>query len=140
MTTIAWDGTHLAADTQISDMSMIAGYREKLIKVNNAWFGVVGSLSSGYEVLEWLRSGANAENKPMIEPGEFNGVLLDPTGLYEYESDLVKIDVVYTSAWGTGRPWAIAAMDYGATAEEAIRYTITKDIYTSGEIQVVTFA
>lgn len=37
-------------------------------------------------------------------------------------------------ALGSGHDLAIAAMDYGATAEEAVRYAATRDCFTGGDI------
>mgnify|MGYP003656527582 CR=1 FL=1 len=39
-------------------------------------------------------------------------------------------------ATGSGEQWALAALDYGATAKEAVEYAMTKDIYSGGKVHV----
>jgi ATP-dependent protease HslVU (ClpYQ) peptidase subunit len=40
----------------------------------------------------------------------------------------------YNSALGSGQSFALAALDFGKTASEAVAYAATRDIYTGGEI------
>lgn len=46
-------------------------------------------------------------------------------------------EVDHDCAYGSGQDFAIAALDFGKTATEAIEYAITRDIYTGGNIQCV---
>ena len=43
----------------------------------------------------------------------------------------------HNSADGSGRKFALSAMDFGCGAVDAIKYAAKKDIFTGGEIQVV---
>ena len=38
---------------------------------------------------------------------------------------------------GSGRDFSTAAMDFGKSAEDAIKYAMTRDVYTGGKIQVI---
>lgn len=42
----------------------------------------------------------------------------------------------YNYAMGSGRDFALAALDFGKTAEEAIEYAKTRDVYTGGTVFV----
>jgi hypothetical protein len=37
-------------------------------------------------------------------------------------------------AYGSGRDWALAAMDFGCSPREAVRYAMTRDVYTGGDV------
>jgi ATP-dependent protease HslVU (ClpYQ) peptidase subunit len=39
-------------------------------------------------------------------------------------------------AQGSGDKWALAALDFGFTAKEAVEYAITKDVYSGGKVHV----
>ncbi len=43
----------------------------------------------------------------------------------------------YNAALGSGGDFALAAMDHGKTALEAVEYAMTRDVYTGGKIRVV---
>ena len=38
---------------------------------------------------------------------------------------------------GTGERFALAAMDFGKSASDAVKYAMTRDIYTGGKIRVI---
>jgi len=38
---------------------------------------------------------------------------------------------------GSGEFWAMAAMDFGCSAKEAVKYAMTRDMYTGGKIRVI---
>jgi len=40
-------------------------------------------------------------------------------------------------ATGTGRDFALAALDFGRTAKQAVEYAKTRDIYTGGKVRVI---
>jgi len=46
----------------------------------------------------------------------------------------------YIDGEGSGGAWAQAALDFGKTPEEAIKYAMTKDIYTGGKVKKVIFS
>ncbi|TFF38134.1 proteasome subunit beta [Pseudomonas sp. RIT623] len=56
----------------------------------------------------------------------------DKTGIWRQELDPENPDAI-----GSGSAYALAAMDMGANAEEAVRAAMKRDIYTGGK--VVTF-
>lgn len=56
----------------------------------------------------------------------------DTTGIWKQELELENPDAI-----GSGAPYAIAAMDMGASAEDAVRAAMKRDIYTGGTIRTV---
>lgn len=42
----------------------------------------------------------------------------------------------YSSSIGSGQSFALAALDFGKTAKEAVEYAATRDIYTGGQVSV----
>ncbi|MFZ4825663.1 proteasome subunit beta [Pseudomonas putida] len=59
----------------------------------------------------------------------------DKTGVWRQELDLANPDAI-----GSGSPYAIAAMDMGASAEGAVHAAMKRDIYTGGKVRTVRIA
>ena len=56
----------------------------------------------------------------------------DKTGIWKQELDLSNPDAI-----GSGAAYALAAMDMGASAEDAVRAAMKRDIYTGGKIRTL---
>ena len=56
----------------------------------------------------------------------------DKTGIWRQELELSNPDAI-----GSGAEYAVAAMDMGASAEDAVRAAMKRDIYTGGTIRTV---
>ena len=56
----------------------------------------------------------------------------DKTGIWKQELELSNPDAI-----GSGAEYALAAMDMGASAEDAVRAAMKRDIYTGGTIRTV---
>lgn len=48
-----------------------------------------------------------------------------------------KYKMQHNDARGSGEQFALAAMDFGCSAKDAVKYTMTRDIYTGGKIRVI---
>lgn len=59
----------------------------------------------------------------------------DKTGVWKQDLDLANPDAI-----GSGSAYALAAMDMGASAEEAVRAAMKRDIYTGGKVRTVRIA
>lgn len=59
----------------------------------------------------------------------------DKTGIWRQELDQANPDAI-----GSGSPYALAAMDMGASAEDAVRAAMKRDIYTGGKVRVIRIA
>ena len=56
----------------------------------------------------------------------------DKTGIWKQELELSNPEAI-----GSGAAYALAAMDMGASAEEAVRAAMKRDIYTGGKVCAV---
>ncbi|WP_347784083.1 proteasome subunit beta [Pseudomonas kurunegalensis] len=56
----------------------------------------------------------------------------DKTGVWRQDLDPANPDAI-----GSGSAYALAAMDMGASAEEAVRAAMKRDIYTGGKVRVI---
>jgi hypothetical protein len=69
------------------------------------------------------------------------GVMVDPEGRAfmvgsdEDEHILTPLIMDVPMAWGSGRDFAIAAMDFGCSAKEAVKYARTRCTYTGGKVR-----
>lgn len=140
MTTIAYDGECIAVDSRSSLDGIVA--TDNAMKVRPC--GTV----PGFLIL----AGTSTYNELMaeeFEPGEDAHSDVDGVGFYVNEHGLVFAVGVqdgryvtaktkfYGTHWafGSGANWAIAAMDHGKSAVDAIRYAMTRDTYTGGAIR-----
>ncbi|WP_043530144.1 hypothetical protein [Litchfieldella xinjiangensis] len=137
MTTIVWDGTTLATDSLISVNGSTYNHAQKLFQLDNGeWVAFAGEQQEWWEVMEWLNAGAPSNNKPHVSRIEM--IIVGPGGVFEMFTKLVRMPVSGPVAYGTGWKWALAAIDHGRNAVEAVEYAKTRDHDTGGEVQSVT--
>ncbi|WP_045405413.1 hypothetical protein [Vibrio jasicida] len=43
----------------------------------------------------------------------------------------------YSTAEGSGSEWAIAALDFGKSAKEAVEYAMTRDPFSGGKVRII---
>jgi 20S proteasome alpha/beta subunit len=63
-----------------------------------------------------------------------NGMVFE-CSVHDGSYNITPLD--YDTANGSGSPYAIAALDFGKTAKEAIKYAMTRDAGTGGKIQII---
>ncbi|QXX82949.1 hypothetical protein J6836_00715 [Providencia sp. R33] len=151
MTTIAWDGATLAADSQSQVGSMIVNLKEqKIFKAGNEHplkingrriqvIGICGDMSAKDEIWQTLSSGVNF-GTAFNELSDFSIIAIDFDGkafvvsknkdekhayVYETEAPL---------AIGSGDSFAMGAMKSGKSAEEAVKVAISLDVYSGGDV------
>lgn len=136
MTTIVWDGTTLATDSLISVNGSTYNHAQKLFQLDNGeWVAFAGEQQEWWEVLEWLNAGAPRNDKPHVSRVEM--IIAGPDGVFEMFNKLVRIPVKGPVAYGTGWKWALAAIDHGKSAVEAVEYAMTRDHDSGGKVQSV---
>ena len=136
MTIICWRNGILASDSQMTN-GILAGKTKKLFKINNAAIGFSGDLVDGLKLIEFLRS--NDEQPPTLSE-DFEALAMDlRTGKCTYyEKQLVPVPILDKfEAIGTGSELAMGAMEHGATAIEAVRVAIKRDINSGGRVVVI---
>lgn len=135
MTTIAFDGKSLCADTR----STAGGFPYALIKAyqlkDGRLYAGTGSAEESKAVQLWLESGGE---KPTVK--DYVGIVVGADGsIWRYEDKLVPFQVTAPfHAIGSGRDYAIAAMHMGKTAREAVELACLYDVYTGGPITELT--
>lgn len=68
-----------------------------------------------------------------------SGFLIKNKIVYGICSDDLEISewvMNYSDAYGSGAYFALAAMDFGKSAKEAVEYAMTRDIYSGGKVRV----
>lgn len=134
MTTIAWDGKTLAADTRATSSGM--PYKAvKLFKLaDGSLFAGSGDYGQVCSVREWLESGGE---KPRAD--DFAGLLVAPDGAaFRLETALIRLPLYEPfHAIGSGRDFAMAAMHCGRSAREAVEIAALYDVFSGGEIMAI---
>jgi hypothetical protein len=131
MTTIAWDGKTLAADTLATGT-----FNRKVTKIwelrPDVYFGGSGIYSEVYDVMTWLKY-HKQEEAPDVK--EFVGILIEKGKAYRIEENLIEVPITEEyHAIGTGACFAIAALHLGLSAIDAVSLAAKFDENTGGEI------
>lgn len=139
MTTLAFDGKILAADTRVTTSSgMVFGNTEKIISLDDGrLLAGCGSISVLHAVASWLNGG----EKPKLEDGEsFEGILINAGGSGHIAQEITNEMRLYPAcipwASGTGEQFAMTAMRCGKNAAEAVEVAMQLDIYSGGNVQI----
>jgi ATP-dependent protease HslVU (ClpYQ) peptidase subunit len=136
MTTIAWDGMVLAADTQGVFGEMVRVTSHKLFRLSNgSIIGASGSVQDTLLAVKWLNEGGK---KPELD--DFAALLITVDGAcFRVETKLMlqPIHEVFV-ACGTGRDFALAAMALGETSREAVMLAICYDIWSGGDVETLS--
>ena len=130
MTTAAWDGKQLAIDSQSTAEGAIDHYRNKMtrLKDGSAVAGA-GMTSDAYKFKRYMDHGEEVRLSENFE------ALVAKNGNAQYFDDsLIPRNIKPPYAIGSGWKWAIAAMDHGRNAVEAVKYASKKDTLTGGRI------
>ena len=137
MTTVVYDhkNKEIAFDSQVSCGSFVAtDSYDKVIRNDIGFWVLAGNICDHLEFAQ-LSHGE-------IAPRELSVDAIVIKGGVVYEASLSKSGVCtwtplsWSDAIGSGASFAVAAIDFGCTAKEAIEYAIKKDSFTGGEVHV----
>lgn len=138
MTTIAYKDGVIAYDSrQTRSGVIVSDDAEKTELVNGVRFFLAGAVCDMPALI------AAYFGTPSPVPVECSGYVVDggklmlvghddKTGVWKQGLDLSNPDAV-----GCGAPYALAAMDMGASAKEAVEAAAKRDIYTGGTIRTL---
>ena len=138
MTTIAYKDGVIAYDTrQIRCDRIVSDDCQKVTVVDGVSFFLSGAVCDEKALI------AAYFGTPSPVPVECSGYAVDggklllvghddKTGIWRQELDPANPDAI-----GSGSPYALAAMDMGASAEDAVRAAMKRDIYTGGRVRVL---
>lgn len=139
MTIVAWDGESLSAD-QLACNQDLGWLTTKIFREGNSVVAFTGGYEQGLSLLEWCRNGEQATLWPSHQSTDdwARLIVARPGQCYFYEKLPVK-QIVTTPfmAWGSGRDFALGALEVGADARRAVEAAIYHCITCGGE--AVTF-
>lgn len=139
MTTIAYKDGVIAYDSrQTRSGSIVSDDVSKCQVVDGVSFFLAGAVCDESALI------AAYFGTPSPVPVECSGYVVDggklmmvgcddKTGVWKQELDPSNPDAI-----GSGAPYALAAMDMGASAVEAVHAAMKRDIYTGGKVRTLT--
>lgn len=150
MTTITYRNRKISSDGQVSFGSRIdTTTLKKVRKINGCLVGGAGRLASVLQFFDWFQEWSDAQQvqgdaphvKVFVPEGiddeDFNGLVVfadEVVFMYEGGKKSYQLTGQDYYAIGSGSDFALAAMDAGATAEEAVAVAILRDVYSGGQI------
>ena len=137
MTTIAYnhDEKMVAVDSRTCCNNVIVNDKaNKIYQVGDLTFIACGDVP---DIQEFMETYPNINKKLNC-----HGVMIDGGGFaYDFgvndSGEFSKCKITYNDAFGSGCEFAIAAMDFGKTAKEAVEYAMTRDNKTGGKVQTI---
>lgn len=144
MTTIAYDGRFLAADTRgtYGNDGICQATCHKLRVENDVAFSATGRITDVWltKLIDWWLNGADPANMPPRGSDEEVGnfIIVYSTGALAltygtpYPQEMGK-----PVAWGSGANYAIGAMEMGADAMRAVLVAMKHDGPTGGDIEFI---
>jgi len=137
MTTIAYNhkDKEIAVDGRICvDNHIVCDSFDKSVTVGDSTFFMSGS-TCHYEMFA-----KNFENGKQDDfKYECHGIMVTDGCAYAVACNGGSFNMdklVYNECLGSGSSYAVAAMDFGKTAKEAVEYSKTRDSATGGEVRV----
>lgn len=151
MTTVVATRTGIWTDSQCNAPVDFYTRKSEYIKDSTGaefLVGVCGDLNSSIKAIELFKRCPVFEAFQHVPDDYFGKDSLDfelilvtrDKRLFSIDGGLVPTPVLndYFTA-GSGSHWAMAALDFGKTPEEAIAYAITKDRQSGGPVRVLRF-
>ena len=130
MTTIAWDGRTLAADrARVNGRGTVQACL-KIFDCGAYVYGGTGDFVDLTVICRWLRAGAKWKDRPAVTEGNGGLVVRKKDGvlfiLDGNPATLCEVPRGFTAA-GSGSPYALAAMECGRTARQAVEVAMKFD-------------
>jgi ATP-dependent protease HslVU (ClpYQ) peptidase subunit len=146
MTTIAYNhkDKQIAVDSQSTMGSMISSLNEtKWIERDGFIFFIAGKACDDEMLIDYCLGDEKKHNGMLPEASCF---MVDTNNgqawhcIVSDESILHRFKLAYDMAMGSGELFALAAMDFGKSAGDAVEYAKTRCIYTGGNVHVYDIA
>lgn len=137
MTTIAWRGRTLAADTQLTlgDDINVRCRKLQLIK-GHGCLAVSGNIDAEWFFKKWFLAGEKTSDFDWKRAKKFDAIHADQwKDIWWYDDSPARLPVEHEfHAIGSGSKSAMAAMHLGATAREAVEFASETDPHTNDMI------
>lgn len=124
----------MAADSQTEWYYSEFGMK-KIFRVKNMIVGYSGEMALGTQFIKWL-SGKGDKPK-FTDDDSFSAIVIKKGKCYQYDKTLIPLYSEPYAAIGSGAKFAIAAMDCGKCAKDAIKIAKRRDSATGGNIKVI---
>lgn len=140
MTTIAWRGRILAADTQLTWSDGMKSFCRKLhtLPGKDGCIGIAGDYADEVAFYRWWMLGEKIDSWDYehMKKAKFQALAIDKwKDIWYYDDGPEKMAIEHEfAAIGTGSPIAIAAMHMGMTAKEAVSLASELDVNTNNYI------
>lgn len=136
MTAILYDHNAqiIAIDSRISQGGSIMSDNFKKYKNLDGEIWFFSGCTSDYDSFVRAHRGEKIKGKHLIDCGAF--VLING-GVFEYGIDSGEpwtFELCHSSCLGSGGRWALASLDHGKNAKDAIKYAMTRDNCTGGKV------
>jgi 20S proteasome alpha/beta subunit len=137
MTTIAWDGTILAADKRTVN-SGLARTTTKLWEEDGMIIAVSGDLDAGMSMRRWLLANGGRDSFPENQKKRdtfATTIVVYEKKLWIYETTpdpFIMEDTI--AAFGSGRDFALSALAMQYNAIQAIEFASRFDLYTGNGV------
>jgi ATP-dependent protease HslVU (ClpYQ) peptidase subunit len=147
MTTIAFDGRYLAADSLICTNDTKEGYVKKIIATNikeqfDAIVAFAGEYAAALAFIDSLRENyPNAYAKPNYGEPDYCALVVHSCGGFDEYTSKYEYPETFKSltnfrAMGSGVNFALGAMAAGKNAKEAVEIAIQFDAKSGGDVLV----
>ena len=134
MTTVTYKDGIIASDSQSDWFYNEIGVK-KIFRVQGMVIGCAGSAAIGSQFVEWM---SGKGNKPVIvDDDAFSAIVIKKGKCCQYDKGLVPLYSEPYAAIGSGAKFAIAAMDCGKSAKDAVKIARRRDSYTGGHIHTI---
>lgn len=135
MSTIAYKDGIMAADT-MSHWFYSEYQSKKLFEMAGKLIGVAGGEGDAEPFANWITG--LSDNKPELNDKDGFAALVVGNGVcVQYDETLKPLCSEPYAAIGSGAQYAIAAMDCGKSAHEAVQIAMHRDPYTGGKIETI---
>jgi len=138
MTTIAYchKDREIAVDSRATRGNIIDSDNDNKLKIVNGVTFIMTGKACDYQLLIDIYFGVD---KTELVP-DCCCMVIDDGKFYEFsvESDgsTCRDELVSDTAFGSGASFALAAMDFGCNAKDAVKYAKTRDCKTGGRVRV----
>ena len=136
MTTVAWDGKTLAADSQVT-IGNCRGSGTKLVSNDRGYIAAgAGTLGEVLPWLSWVLNGMDMDERPSSLGEDSVVIIVPPRGspLWFAGSHIPTKLPRKKFAIGSGSDFAMGAMAAGADAVTAVKIAADHDVYTNRKV------
>jgi len=142
MTTIVYDHKRgqIAVDSRASAGGVIKddSYDKTIVRGDAIWF-ICGTTMDFERLVDIAESSENGDCYELGSIIDCRAMMVRDGVVYDCaitDGRFYLDRITNNDSMGSGEQFAIAAMDHGKTAKQAVEYAATRDIYTGGKVRV----